>query len=443
MNLRKEILRTRIKAGNNNYYSITGALKQAIEEHQYEQIIENIPLMCELTGVFSYPWINEISKLFNNKDILNVFIDNLDKIPASSLEKCIYNILKVISVYKLTNEECIKLLNKILNLNYNYTNICVINYLYLIIFDNYKDYIPTMLISLLTNKKYTNSTLEYINSIINTHDYTYLFKDNLDLILQTNTIDLFYLKDLLGEDYKDIINNEITINSKLRITALVNKCLLNRLDYHSFSELEKNTINSSIEIIYLVIKDICANENIDITDIKQIGDGSFSTALLIGEKVFKFGVNRNNDTFSNNPYIVAPLLRKKIEIDDLNSIFIEVCERVDTNTKIDENDLYEIYKKVRDIGLIWTDVLLDNVGILLKDNKRYWRKNLPVSDGSLGLQPYIGGEQLKKGDIVIIDADFIYDENDPEVEYDLCHHELCHRFENQYQKSKELINKHR
>ena len=38
MNLRKEILRTRIKAGNNNYYSITGALKQAIEEHQYEQI---------------------------------------------------------------------------------------------------------------------------------------------------------------------------------------------------------------------------------------------------------------------------------------------------------------------------------------------------------------------------------------------------------------------
>lgn len=441
MILRKEILKTRIKAGNNSYYSITGALKQAIEEHQYEQIIENIPLMCELTGVFSYPWITEISKLFNNKDILNTFIDNLDKIPASSLEKCIYNIFKVISVYKLSNDECTKLLNKFLNLNYNCTDICVINYLYLIIFDNYKDYIPIMLITLLNNEKYTNSTLEYISSIISVHDYTYLIKDNLDSILQINTIDLFYLKDLLEKEYSDIINNEIKNNSKLRITALINKCLLKRLDYHSLSELEKNTINTSIEIIYLVIKDICVNENIDITDIKQIGDGSFSTALLIGEKVLKFGINRNNDTFSNNPYIVAPLLRKKIEINDLDSIFIEVCEKVDTNTKIDEHQMYELYKKVRDIGLTWTDVLLDNVGVLLKDNKRYWKKNLPVSDESLGLKPYIGNEKLKKGDLVILDADFIYDENDPEVDYDLFHCELCNKFEKQYLKSKKLINK--
>ena len=48
---------------------------------------------------------------------------------------------------------------------------------------------------------------------------------------------------------------------------------------------------------------------------------------------------------------------------------------------------------------------------MLKDNHAYWKKELPLNDKTLGLDKYRGNEVLKKGDLVIIDNDMIYDEN--------------------------------
>lgn len=71
-----------------------------------------------------------------------------------------------------------------------------------------------------------------------------------------------------------------------------------------------------------------------------------------------------------------------------------------------------MYKKLRDLNLIWLDVGYRNAGRLLKDNKINWREELPLTDERLGLQPYIGSKTLKKGEIVILDNDLIYHEND-------------------------------
>ena len=105
------------------------------------------------------------------------------------------------------------------------------------------------------------------------------------------------------------------------------------------------------------------------------------------------------------------MLRKEVPINEDLSFFIEVNEKVDTKTDISTEELYDLYKKLRDIHLIWTDVSTKNVGRLLKDNKVSWREELPLTDEVLGFEKYRGEEQLKKGDIVILDNDFIFDED--------------------------------
>lgn len=79
------------------------------------------------------------------------------------------------------------------------------------------------------------------------------------------------------------------------------------------------------------------------------------------------------------------MLRKKIDID--NQVFyIEVVEKVDTSNKdITEEDMYNLYKNVRDLGLMWNDVAIRNVGRLLKDNSIHWQGNLSPSDKALEL----------------------------------------------------------
>ena len=59
------------------------------------------------------------------------------------------------------------------------------------------------------------------------------------------------------------------------------------------------------------------------------------------------------------------------------------------------------------------DVEKRNVGRLLRDNHIYWRNELPLTDQILGLDKYRGNEVLKKGDLVILDNDMIFDEDSP------------------------------
>ena len=48
-----------------------------------------------------------------------------------------------------------------------------------------------------------------------------------------------------------------------------------------------------------------------------------------------------------------------------------------------------------------------------------------------------GTEELKAGDLVVLDADYIFDENDPNIEKNITS-PLAEPFENRYQKEKKL-----
>lgn len=191
------------------------------------------------------------------------------------------------------------------------------------------------------------------------------------------------------------------------------------------------------EIVKLIVLDVMKNEGIKFSDITYNG-GGLSRVLLIGNKVIKLG-NRATKKFPNNPYIIAPLLRRELQFDD-EYCFAEVTERVDTSQGVSETDLYQLFKKLRDLNLVWTDIKSTNVGRLTKENIIHWQGNLKPTEEVLSLDDRRGDIILKEGDLVILDADFIYDENDPNIDYSN-NKSLYDEFEKRYQKEKEELNK--
>lgn len=154
---------------------------------------------------------------------------------------------------------------------------------------------------------------------------------------------------------------------------------------------------------------------------------------MIGDKVIKLG-DRVTKSFPNNPYIVAPLLRKEFKIND-EKCFAEVTERVDTNLKASEEELYQLFKNLRNLGLKWTDIKAANVGRLKRKNVIHWQENLSPTEEVLGLDTKRGTKILEEGDLVVLDADFIYDENDLNINY-ANNRPLYDEFEKRYQREK-------
>lgn len=247
--------------------------------------------------------------------------------------------------------------------------------------------------------------------------------DNLSLFIQ-NAQNLYALMDFVKNNptalsqVKEYIDN----NEEKAINSI----------FCETTHLVKITDSSLKEVIKLLILDVMNNENVKFSEITY-NEGGFSRILLIGDKVIKLG-NRVTKSFPNNPYIIAPLLRKELKIND-ESCFIEVTERVDTSTLPNYEELYQLYKKLRNLGLVWTDISEINAGRLIKDNVIYWNEKLNPSDEVLGLQTKRGEMILKEGDLVILDADFIYDEKDSNINY-ADKREICNEFEERYQREK-------
>lgn len=186
------------------------------------------------------------------------------------------------------------------------------------------------------------------------------------------------------------------------------------------------------EIIKLLILEVMKNENVKFSEITY-KSGGFSLVLLIGDKVIKIG-DRITKTFPNNPYIIAPLLRKEFKLNG-ESCFIEITERVDTSISPSYEELYQLYKNLRDLGLICTDIKSINVGRLRKENIIHWNEDINPSEEVLGLKTKRGDKILKEGDLVILDSDFIYDEKDTNINY-ANNKGIYSEFEERYQREK-------
>lgn len=194
--------------------------------------------------------------------------------------------------------------------------------------------------------------------------------------------------------------------------------------------VDQKQLKTLLGVVTKIVDNTLLKENCKITDIQILLSGSYSNVLRIGDTIIKVGIPRKTFNIPNDKRILQPHLRM-----DLSDRFgieatIEVSDRVDTDISLSEDELYVIYKDMRDRGIVCGDFKYDNIGKLLKPN-------IPRNKQSNGMIGEVS-EILNPGDYVIIDTDFIYREDDPNLNLSS---NLSSKFESRYKKEqkKEVV----
>ncbi len=241
------------------------------------------------------------------------------------------------------------------------------------------------------------------------------------------------------QEYKDLdimvynkLNNKINSNKREYLEGILSKRVFTNIHF-----IDNKYLGDLYDVFIKVFEELLENQNLNLVDISYPEFGASTAAFIVGDKVLKIGSKRITYKIPYHPRILQPLIRVNLEnfiprsTTDLLPVVIEVSEKVDTNCYISEDEIYEVYKELRNDGIIWTDVSFENVGRLLKENKRWYNKNLAYNIEALGIENTgnINYEELNEGEIVICDTDFLYKEDDFNI---IFASELAKKFENKY-----------
>ena len=261
------------------------------------------------------------------------------------------------------------------------------------------------IIEYLKNNNVILEDIDLIRCLLN------IFKDKTDIVNNidyfiNNTISLLDLKELLilfNIPGVDKINNILDNDRERLVLDLVYPKTGLTIDILKHEKI--------YDTVRLLVEELVLKENVHLHDIKHIATGGYSNVLQVGSKILKLGKKRKNFSIKNNKRFLAGFRGeiKSFYFDDVILTY-EITETVDTEHIVNIN-LYELYKELRDEGLIWTDCHKCNVGILLKDNKVYY-KDIDFVDKNATGYTSENKEILKKGDVVILDNDYIFTINE-------------------------------
>ena len=364
---------------NSDFSSIDIFLNEKLSDSlNYADLLDILNLIIKYTNNTNIDWLDD-QQFISNKKFISNFISNMKYFRFNEHIYTIFRKLEIVYGSNLYTKE-------------------FIDEYFRCGFECYRQIIYSGLS--IDNAKYFIKKLVECNiDVLKWYDsHIFLDDDYMDSILQ-NCSNIFEFREKVknNERLLKYINDYIDKNERKYVDSMVRSIL-------------HDTNDDINELVYLIVLDICKNENIKISDTIKCGKGLYSTVIKIGNKVLKIGDKRVNAKFPNNPYIIKPLLRKSISFEGI-SVFIEVTELVD-NEKWVSSNTYDFYKKLRNLGLVWIDIKSANLGYLLKDNEIYWRDEINPSDETLNLDEKRGEDiHLKKGELVLLDADGIIDES--------------------------------
>ena len=294
-----------------------------------------------------------------------------------------------------------------------------------------------------------------------------------------------------SEQKDEMLNRYLEDNKLTIVKELLKECVY-------YKDVSEEEINGYAETLTIMIDELLQDENQRYIDIQYLKSGQFSQAYQIGEKVIKIGMPRATYYIPNHRRILQPLARKEFKEKKRNNRVFACAEIVDLVNPLRPEDwkeetLYQVYKDLREDGLVWTDIKYDNLGRLRRKNvvtfegKEIWvapeavgfidedpkdehqekyQKDKTILEGrqkenvlSSGLEEFsveddneehLLGEQekdlakdtqkegrrnqrklpLEAGDLVILDSDFIYKDSDPNIVWA---DERVKKFEQRYQ----------
>lgn len=280
-------------------------------------------------------------------------------------------------------------------------------------------------------------------------------KDYLNLSPEGEKIsNLGEILDFLGDSPSDLL----AISQKLRgYSSKTDELLEKSMQQHSLdiskylflrerTELYCDDIKDTIDVggyakfIERILFEIGQRQNSKLNDIETLPRGASAKPFGFKNMILKVGLPPKTYNMPNSKYFLQPLIRIELKSNKGKPFAcVEVTNRVDTNFSIEEKtneNLYQFWKKIRDEGIIWTDVRWNNVGKLLQ-------RNIPVHNGvemysdskATGLEDIDIGEPLDKGKLVVVDLDYVYHEDDLNIIWPT--NGFGRKFEARYQREKE------
>jgi len=367
-------------------------LKSPDKEENADIFIKNIGTILKYTNNFNYEWIY-YDILYENPSFIPALKANIGSMRFNHHTCLIITRIDNILKAKNSNEQLLtkEVIEKLIELPISFT----VN-TYGLIYDKLDEEKRIWFLQkLLDNHKRFRFT-SFSEDTYTPRIIEYICQNALEFAKYTT--DLFAFNSLVSNSKQTIEKlNSYYKNNPKELAKIIIESM--RLDEYT---------DNIKELVYLIVLDIINNEKATFSDIDWCIGGSYSNVLFIKNKVLKYGHERANWLFPNNPYIMTPLLRKQLS-DDNRDLFLEVTEKAEQK-EVTEDDMFFIYKGLREIDLIWSDVKKDNVGFLIEDNIKHWNKPIYPTDDMLELMPYRGEKKvLRKGDAVLLDADSIYD----------------------------------
>lgn len=258
---------------------------------------------------------------------------------------------------------------------------------------------------------------------------------NMDVILSEDDID-YDIQNFFGMKGIDArVDKAINERFKTSTTNLMGRLLARECVFWSDDIPEKEQ-QRFFYMLDKVVRELLAEQGKDYTDIGYVNSGDYSTVFQIGNRILKIGEELKKYQIPNHRRILQPIARTNYTLEDGTVLgYMEVTSLVNTNFSPEEKDnekLYQVYKELRDDGIIWLDAKWNNVGKMLGDNITRWRGKLTnIPPCSVGFDKEFKGKPLAKGEIAVIDLDYLYRIDDPNLRLD-CATYLSERFEERY-----------
>ena len=236
-----------------------------------------------------------------------------------------------------------------------------------------------------------------------------------EIVDQIDPSKLFASTETLGgisDNGDDILNNKLEQNMDAVAESMLMQ--IRNVYANNFADREEQSFREDCkqnsQFVLIILQELLESENQRPVDVKKIGEGAYSKVYKIGEKVLKIGMPRKTYKIPNHRRILQPELRTELKTRTGEKFAcVEVADYVETPPKnINREQLYKLYKELREDGIVCADLRYDNVGRLQKKNKpNLYGEELYVEPGSAGL---LGKPKdvLDAGELVVIDSDFIY-----------------------------------
>ena len=231
---------------------------------------------------------------------------------------------------------------------------------------------------------------EFLKKLIEKDELLYIV-DNIEEIIRPNLLRRPILKYLK----KNI--DRIPEYKKERIKEHIVLCVS---EHQSFKK------DDNLFVLKNLLEKVAEREQLTLFDIKKINYGGYTKVYQIGDKIIKIGFKRVCKTIPDNRRLLIPDFKGYIGRD-----FVEVTDYLECFNDADYDEIYEVYKELRDQGIRWLDptrVNITRVNKKVSNSIKAKRQVLKLKDiGIIENEDKIE-EELGLGEYVIIDLDHMF-----------------------------------